>query len=225
MSGYCGKQRRLKRLKHDQCVNIAFRQAKRAWKASHDLEPHPLPQADCAFVGADDEVELHGPIPTSSSVGERVFAHAAGDASTHRRSTCHITAVTYVVPATALVWPHIISPEDFAVILDDERFLLRSHPVIERVSLTHCWIERVGRSITNGWQNDCGDGLCISRLDFPDQHGGPVRQATCVRHWAKADSPLPVIASPPLSGRKLVKSGRSVLTQKSRRPFGRRLSV
>ena len=52
---------------HHQRIHIAMpRMAERSRKRADDLKAKTLPQAHCVLVGADNEIELHGPIPLLS---------------------------------------------------------------------------------------------------------------------------------------------------------------
>src|SRR3984885_50360 len=141
----------------------------RARQGADDVEPQSLPQTNRAIIGADDEVELHRPEVFGAGVAQRVLAHLAPDAPAGGSSGGYVTTVADVLAATRLIRPDIVSPHDDAV-LRDERLLVRSHPVRDRVRFAYRLIERICLARAKNRSNDRPDGVNIIGACRADQH-------------------------------------------------------
>jgi hypothetical protein len=89
-------------------------------EAADNFEAETLPEAHGAFVGADDEVELHGAKATVPGVIEGMSAHGADYAETGGGRSGHVTAVGDVGTAAVLIGAKEIGAEDVAVVVGNE---------------------------------------------------------------------------------------------------------
>jgi hypothetical protein len=91
-----------------------------AREAADNFETETLPEAHGAFVGADDEVELHGAKAAVFGVIERMRAHGAGYTATGGGRSGHIAAVGDVGAAAVLIGAKEIGADDVGVVVGDE---------------------------------------------------------------------------------------------------------
>src|SRR5438105_3360947 len=104
-----------------------------------------------------------------------MLAHATSDPTPGGRGARHVATVANVLSAACLVRTHIVGADDNAVVLGDERLLVRPRPVGQRLGFAHVRVERVGCAVANGREDDGGDRLGIAGFGFPDEHGKAYR--------------------------------------------------
>jgi len=97
-------------------------------EAADDFEATTLPEADGAFVGADDKIELHGAEAAGFGVGEGVSAHGASDAAAGGVRGGDVAAVGDVGAAALLIGAEEIGAEDGGVFFGDEDFVVIGEP-------------------------------------------------------------------------------------------------
>lgn len=77
--------------------------AKCPWHRSDNSEADRFPQCDCCFVGRDNRVELHSPVPAPACL----IKHEGGELSSHTpapdSSVDHPSCVGYVITEAGLV--------------------------------------------------------------------------------------------------------------------------
>src|SRR5208283_4619796 len=101
-------------------------------EAANNLEAETLPEAHGAFVGADNEVELHGAKAALCSVIEGMRAHGTGYSATGGGGGGHVAAVGDVGTAAILIGAEEIGADDVAVVVGDEDFVSGREPKGER---------------------------------------------------------------------------------------------
>src|SRR5207249_6556235 len=89
-------------------------------QASDDVESAALPEPHRPLVGADHEVELHGPEPSRGGGGERMLTHQAGDTAARRPGRGHVSAIGHMRTAASLVRAQVVGPDDVAVLFGHE---------------------------------------------------------------------------------------------------------
>src|SRR5271168_1435044 len=78
-------------------------------------------------IRADHRVELHRAITTRSGVPQRMLAHAPRNASSGCCGMSHVAAIAYVLPATGLIWPHVIGAQNHAIFFGYKCLFFRPH--------------------------------------------------------------------------------------------------
>lgn len=130
-------------------------------QAAHDFEAEFLPEVDGDFIGADDDVELHGAEAAFAGAIERVGAHGAGDATACGPGRGHVPAVGDVAASALLVGAQVVGAEDFSVFFGDKCFVMRRVPVLKCLLAGEVAREGVGfTGADNGFENfPCG--VCV----------------------------------------------------------------
>ena len=95
------------------------------------IYPMPFPEADGAFIGTDDKVELHGAKTGSGSPDEGIAAHGTCHAASHCKRGGHIPAVANMRAATLLIGAQNLGAKDDTVVLGNEYRVTSSVPVRE----------------------------------------------------------------------------------------------
>ncbi len=117
---------------HNVGIHVAlFGVVESAGQAACDFEAEFLPEADGDFVGADDDVELHGTEAAFPGTVEGVDAHGAGDAPASGPGCGHVSAVGYVAAPALLIRSQVIGTEDFFIFFRDKCFMMGCVPVFQ----------------------------------------------------------------------------------------------
>ncbi len=95
-----------------------------AWQAANELEPQGQLEPHGAFIRADDEIELHGPVAAQARVLQGVLAHSASDPPPGGCRARHVATVADVSSAAGLVRAHVIGADNDAVLLGYELLLI-----------------------------------------------------------------------------------------------------
>src|SRR6516162_5804962 len=82
----------------------------------------------------------------------------------------HVAAVAHMAPTTSLIWPHVVSAEDDAVLFGYERLFVRPHPISQCLSLAHVRVERVRSPFTNYREDDCCNSRGITAFGLSNLH-------------------------------------------------------
>ena len=88
------------------------------------MKAERLPEPDGAFIGAHDEIELHGAIAPRLGVFERVQAHLSCNAAARGMGMRHIATIADVCAAARLVGPQVIGAEYGLLRLGDKGLLV-----------------------------------------------------------------------------------------------------
>src|SRR4051812_44894714 len=91
-----------------------------------------------------------------------MLAHCPCYSASGCRSAGHIPAVADVTSAATLVRPDVVSAKDDSVLFGNERFFVRSHPIVQRIGLAHITIHSVRRPVLDNRQDDLEDGTFIA---------------------------------------------------------------
>ena len=94
-----------------------------------DLESQVLPEANRAFVGAHDKVELHGKVATAFRMVQRVKAHGLGNTLSGRPWRRHVSAVSNVRAASSVIGTHVVRAHHLPRGLCDEGLVRWRAPV------------------------------------------------------------------------------------------------
>lgn len=97
-------------------------------EAADDFEAEALPEANGAFVGADDEIKLHGAEAAGFGVGEGMDAHGAGNAASGGVRGGDVAAVGDVGAAALLVGAEEIGADDGGGFFGDEDLVVAGEP-------------------------------------------------------------------------------------------------
>src|SRR5882757_11178157 len=110
---------------------------KGAGEPANNFKSEAAPQVNSRFVGANHEIELHGPEATLAGSIERVCAHRATYAAACRPRSSGITAVGYVGTAALLVRLQKIGAKHVSVLNRGVDIVLRTKPIRKRLVARH----------------------------------------------------------------------------------------
>src|SRR6185436_4449215 len=111
-----------------------------------------------------------------------MLAHASRNPAPGGRRTSHVPAIANMPPATTLIGAHDVGTEDDAILLGDERLLVRPRPVAERFGFAHVRVQGVGRPFTNCRENNLEDSWAVGGFCLSDLHGARLGSCDCSRN-------------------------------------------
>src|SRR5687767_4119820 len=114
-----------------------------------------------------------------------MLAHAPRNTASVSRGTSHVSAVAHIPPATSLVWAHIVSAEDDAILFGHECLLVRPCPVAQRFCFAHFGVEGIRRPFTNDREDDLDDGRGITGFRFSDLYGHRLEVYVLCPQWGR----------------------------------------
>src|SRR5436305_1759521 len=91
-----------------------------------------------------------------------MLAHGPCNSASRCRRARHIPAVADVTSTATLVWPHVVSAKDDSVLFSNERFFVRSHPIVQRIGLAHIAIHGVRCPVPDYRKDDLQDGINVT---------------------------------------------------------------
>lgn len=176
---------------HDVGVDVTLPGMQKCFgKLADDAETVFLPQANGAFVGADDEVELHGLEAAGASVIEGMDAHRACDASPNGRRGGDITTICNVRATASLVRLQKVCAEDDAFLLGNENLVFIGKPIKKCFFSAQVSWQRVGIAGANDGFENAPDRVAIARVSMANrEHGHMIVACRSKKHGAD-DSPL-----------------------------------
>src|SRR5271154_2155226 len=100
-----------------------------------------------------------------------MLAHAPRNAPSGCCGMSHVAAIAYVLPATGLIWPHVIGAQNHAIFFGYKCLFFRPHPIGQRLGFTHVRVECVCGGFANDRKDDRSDSWGIAGFGFSDMHG------------------------------------------------------
>jgi hypothetical protein len=160
--------------KHDVGVDVTLLGMQECFrKLAYDAEAVFLPETDGAFVGADNEVELHGLEAASAGVIQGMDAHSACYTAAGGGWGGDVAAICDVRATAVPVCFQKVGTENRALLLGDENLVPMREPIKKCFFSAQVSWHRVGVAGANDRFEDGPNRVVIARMSMANKEHGP----------------------------------------------------
>ncbi len=97
---------------------------KSLWKTSYDLEPMGLPEPDCPFIRAHDEIKLHRLKGASARIFQGMRTHCTRYSAPSSRGRCHIPTIRDMRASSQLVCSNVVRAQNRTFFFGDKDLMI-----------------------------------------------------------------------------------------------------
>jgi hypothetical protein len=133
-------------------------------KLTYYIEAMLLPEADCAIINTDNEVELHRPEVSLARTFKRMSTHRTSHSTPCRRWRGHVSAIRHMGTSTPLVCSQEVGAENPTIIFRNKDFVFLGKPIVKCTFSAQVSRQSVGVTCPNYGFEDRPDGITIAGL-------------------------------------------------------------